>query len=588
MIAQIIPLVRLPRKFAHFDYQIPSELKINVGDIVNIQFKNRETLGVVRGISNKTEQSKLFKVNSIAVEKLLNIDDVIRLEKIAYQIIQSPSSVFLTALNGIEQKFDQQALRSGQQKGGIDQQTASTIKNALEALEKHDLCFETSFEGAIATVHALCSRNKKQILILVPRERDAEIFSSYLPKPHAVLHGKTKKSQRKWILKNWQSGDLKILLGTRQASLLPALNIDNIVIFDPDCSDHANSMRNPRFDARASSELLAKQHKAHRLFLGPLSRVEELGVNRIKSETPTCKLVDLGNQMERTNSFLISDLLQKAIEQSLQNSKSVLLSYNAKGVAKRLQCKACGHIPLCGTCGAQPHVRSDDLVCPVCKTEMWIPETCSACSKKSLGMKGIGNKKLASDLQKMFPNAHIGIIDKQHPYKSNAQILLVTEYYFQSSYKPFPIDRFGLIADVCIDKSLGTDYLSSMTTAQRLHRILHMASVHKAIALVQTWVPEIIKPMLDPEKFIKGESELRKSYQLPPFTDHYEIRGKAEATATTPSPSLEKEGEPNIEMITCEHKDRDEIIKKLSILPNSTTIKPTLSSYEATSSHNSQ
>ncbi|OGL97131.1 hypothetical protein A2317_01310 [Candidatus Uhrbacteria bacterium RIFOXYB2_FULL_41_10] len=573
MIAQIIPLVRLPRKFAHFDYLIAEGITLSVGDVVNIQFKHCETLGVVRGISKSTEQSKLSKVDRIAFKQLLTADDILRLEKIAGQIVQSPSSIFLATLNGIEQKMQQTTLVAGTQLGKIDAQTAGTIKLALQTLAKHDLCFETSLEGAIATVYSLCSRKNQQILILVPRERDAEIFSSYIPNQHAVLHGKTKQSQRRWILENWQSGKLQILIGTRQASLLPASNIGTIIIYDPDCPDHANSMRNPRFDARASSELLAKQHDAHRLFLGPLSRVEELGVNKIKSTIPPCQLVDLGNQMERTNSLLISDLLQKAIKEALQNKKSVLLSYNAKGVAKRLQCKACGHIPLCGTCGAQPHVRSGDLVCPVCKTEMWIPQICPACSQKTLGMKGIGNKKLATDLQKMFPQAHIGIIDKEHRYSSNASIILVTEFYFQSSYKPFPIDRFGLIAEICIDKSLGTDYLSSMTTAQRLYRILHMASVHKAKVIVQTWVPEIIKPMLDAEKFLKSESELRKAYQLPPFTDQFEIKEKADE---------------NIKVITCKHKDRDQLLKKLTSLPNTTTIKPTLSSYETQSSDNSE
>lgn len=573
MIAQIIPLVRLPRKFAHFDYQIPDGLDVNIGDLVEIDFKHRNIRGVVRGLCKITEQNKLSSINKILISKLLSDSDISRLENIAMQIAQSPSSVFFTALNGIDFAISKPDFRKGIQVGKINSQTANNIKEVLQKLNNNDISFETSFEGAIACVHSLCSRNPGQILIIVPRERDAEIFSSYIPNQHAVLHGKTKMSCRKWIMENWKSGNLKILIGTRQASLLPALNIDDIVIYDSDCSDHTNSMRNPRFDARASLELLAKQHKAHRLFLGPLSRVEELDVDRIISETPTCKLIDLGNQIERTNSPLISDLLHKAIDESLQNNKSVLLSYNAKGVAKRLQCKACAHIPLCGTCGGQPCVRDNDLVCTVCKTEMWIPKNCPSCNKEKLGMRGIGNKKLATDLQKMFPNAHIGIIDKQHPYQSNAQILLVTEYYFQSSYKPFPIDRFGLIADVCIDKSLGTDYLSSMTTAQRLHRILHMASVHKAKVLVQTWIPEIIKPMIDADKFLESESELRKSYKLPPFTDMFEIQEK---------------GSESIEVITCEHKDRDKLIKKLLSLPNTTTIKPTLRSYETTGFDNSK
>ncbi|MBU4314898.1 hypothetical protein KJ673_00665, partial [Patescibacteria group bacterium] len=100
MFAQIIPLVRLPRRFAHFDYQIPTAMGVQVGDLVEIKFKNRLLSGIVRELSDKSEFKKISLIESIIQKNYLQDSDVKRLELIAHNLIQSPSTVFLTALNG--------------------------------------------------------------------------------------------------------------------------------------------------------------------------------------------------------------------------------------------------------------------------------------------------------------------------------------------------------------------------------------------------------------------------------------------------------------------------------------------------------
>jgi len=558
MYAQIIPLVRMPRRFACFDYSIPEQLNVQIGDLVIAPLKGRPVAGIVRGMTPNSEFDQIRSIENVIVSKFMTPADIERLELIANQILQSPATVFSSALQGITHSRSTAQEKPKVRSGSIDKQTASTIQSALATrpspLLKGELegvqnrsnnsrSIETSLEGSITAIRFIIQRMnpkatpstsplgsgrtlRNQTLILCPRERDVDIISEFIPTPHAKLHGHTSIAKRKWILENWRSGDLKVLIGTRQASLIPANSIESIIVIDPNSSDHVSYSRNPRYDARLSVQLLTNQHSAQTIFCGPISRIEDLNLETSITPTADCELIDLKDKREKTGIPLISEVLLDAISESLQNRQSVLISYNAKGVAKRLLCRSCGHIPMCGTCGSQPHVRLDDLVCPVCNTEMWIPKSCPSCKKNTLSSRGIGNKKIATELAKKFPQAKIEIIDKEHSKSSSADIQIVTEHYFQGIYKPFPEKRFGVIAELMADKSLGSDYESTIVTAHRIHRLLHMAHAHKSRCIIQTWMIDVIKPIIESKSFIKSESDLRSKYKLPPFADQFELSGE--------------------------------------------------------------
>lgn len=567
MFAQIIPLVRMPRRFAFFDYKIPENLDVQVGDLVTMPLKGRDVFGIIRAITDSSDFKRLSTIKSIRSKQLMSAEDVQRLELIANQIVQSPSTVFTSALQGLTHSRSTEQKIPKQHSGSIDKESAQAIREAI--VEQAD-SIETSLEGSIAAIRLIVQKSKHQTLVICPRERDVEIISRFIPKAHARLHGHTPIAKRRWTLESWRSGDIKVLIGTRQASLLPADRIDQIVVFDPHSEDHVSYSRNPRFDARLAADLLAKQHKAYLTKCGPIA---ELLDDQVDTTPKTeINLINLKDKRQNTGIPLVSEMLLDAIAESLQNRKNVLISYNCKGVAKRLQCKSCHHIPMCGTCGSQPQVRLGDLVCPVCKTEMWIPKNCPSCGKQTLTSRGIGNNRIASELKQKFPQAKIELIDKEHSKRSDADIQIVTEHYFQSVYLPFPKVRFELIAELMAEKSLGSDFESSVTTAHRLNRLAHMAHHHKARLIVQTWMPDIINPMLDSKGFRESESQLREQYKLPPFTDSFEL--------TSNLPTSQGGIEGGCRVITSEIQDRNKQIKKLQELPDSVTILTKYANYE--------
>lgn len=549
MIAEVIPQIRLPRRFSFFDYlyqtttsPIPTS-NVGIGDVVRISFKNREILGVVRGLrkesdtetwplhSSKSQKTRaLLLIKEVIEPKFLSSDDIKRIESIAANIAQSPSTILHTALFGFQNKKNELKQNYiSYPKLTINKQTAKQVSEVMAKLKnENELFYQTNIEGALTLAYALTKQFKNQILILAPHERNTKIIHKLInfKSETAILHGKCAPAERNAIIRDWQSGKIKVLISTRQGSLLPAKKIDAVLVIDADSIDHKNWDRNPRYDARLAVNLLAKQHQAKLVYTGYMPRLLDIFEKKpiIFSRNTDGQIINLSAHEEYSGIPLISDTLKNKISEVLKTNKQTLLVYNRKGVANRLQCNICGHIPFCGTCGANPVVRASDLLCPVCKAEMWIPKKCPACGSDKLKPRGVGNKKIKTELQKVFPGKSISIVDKQNIENLNADILIVTEYYFHAIHYPFMKKKFGLIADICIDLGLGGNYDSSEITAMKLNRLLAIAEQQKADCIIQTWIPDEIKKMLSLIPFLKSELQIRSKYRLFPAFEVITVR----------------------------------------------------------------
>lgn len=520
MIAEIYPIIRLPRRFDFFDYSIPDGMDIKIGDLVEMKFKGRLILGIVKRIKESSEFKKIIPINTLIRNRFLTENDIERYETIAKMIVQSTSSILSATFKGLRCN-DKTSLKSttGTLRTSISERDADAIKQVLEKISKTDkINAGISYEATLVLAQILRKKFQNQILIIVPRERDAELVVKLVDLGLcAILHGKTTSKERNAIMNAWQNGSLKTLIGTRQSALIPAQKLDSIIVFDAGSEDYAKINRNPRVNARYCATLLAKQHDAKLIFTSPLPLLKKNNQAQ-PSQDLTANVVNLGAEEEKTGLPLISETLKASIEKSIQNNKKTLLVYNKKGVAKRLQCRACDYIPVCGNCQSVPNVREKDLACPVCKTEMWIPTTCPSCKSPKLSQKGIGNKRIKTVLEKTFPKSHISIIDSSTKKPIPADIYLVTEKFFKQYYKPFSKRVFGTVADLMIDLGLqGESFRSNYQTAYKLHRLRLFAVQQKSDCIIQTWLPQIIKPMLNIEKFINQELEIRKQYQFPPF-----------------------------------------------------------------------
>ncbi|MEK7632315.1 MAG: hypothetical protein AAB473_00810 [Patescibacteria group bacterium] len=541
MFAKAYPILRLPRRFTVFDYAIPEGTSVSVGDVIQIPFRHRTVLGVVKSITESTSEKRVLDITSGSIGFTIPEIDLARIETIASELGQSISSILNVAYEGLNPyppSKDFPSRRNNENIGHskaspkIDLETIASVHTVIDRLKTdRTIALACDDETFCVLAHAICKTTTNQVVILAPRERDARLIAGMLSQfVPSILTGKIPPRDRNRILRSWRNGDTRILVGTRQSVLAAAQSLGAVLVYQSGCEDHGSPLRNPHIDSVRVAEALAQS--ANSIFVSadvfptPSATLPLLVTN----DGTDPALVDVVHKGENSPYPLMSQTLLESIKLALQSQKRVLLSFNRKGVAKRMECKACGHVPFCGTCGSLPMVRLDDLLCTACGTEMWRPTTCPACGSPKIGLKSIGGAKIADDLHKAFPEATIGHIQKGR-IDHNANIILATEFFFSSVIEPFATYNFGVVAEILGDLSFTPgDYRGAEITARKIARLRHLAYREHAECIIQTLTRDRLQSLLGAEYVNRVELEARKKYSLPPFGIVVEFEGETKET----------------------------------------------------------
>jgi len=271
-------------------------------------------------------------------------------------------------------------------------------------------------------------RRGQQALILVPEinltpQLEHE-FASRFPGAHVVtLHSALAENER---AANWlaaQSGDARIVLGTRLAVFtpLPALGV---VIVDEEHDTSFKQQEGVRYSARDLAVFRAHA-AAVPVVLGTATpslesyaharagryRLLELPERaREGARLPPVRLADT-----RTEKVVdgLCESLATAIEARLARGEQSLLFLNRRGYAPVLVCNACGWTAGCPRCSAHlvVHLADRQLRCHHCGQAEPIPRTCVQCGNIDLVPFGRGTQRLEAALAERFPAARLLRID---------------------------------------------------------------------------------------------------------------------------------------------------------------------------------
>jgi primosomal protein N' len=519
MFLKIIPILKLPRRFGAFDYRLPADRSFVVGDVIRVSFRRRIVLGVVASLEPASEENRVIEAENADPIFHISPEHLSSLVAIARELGQSPASILSIAYEGIEHSSPEPRRSSVAPKLSIDKETVETVKAMLaERTSAKRFSVAIDDETALVLAHALCKTAKEQTLIVVPRIRDAQRFTAILaPFAPSVLIGTTKSSHRGSVIRTWRNGSCKVLIGTRQATLIEPHHLETVLVFQAACEDHGSTLRNPHIDAVRTATNLATQTGSSIIVTDPLPPLNSVPLHPTPYTLPPPTIIDVTHKGENSAYPLLSQSLLESIKTALLSQKKVLLSFNRKGVAKRMECKACGHVPFCGTCGSLPTVRLDDLLCEACGSEMWKPTTCPACNSPKIGLRSIGGASIAAHLGKAFPEARIGTVQKG-TIDLNADIILATEYFFSSVIDPFHIYNLGVVAEILADIGFTPgDYRGTEKTARKIARLQALAKREKAECILQTVARDRLVALLGTNHVTEQEQSIRKQYHLPPY-----------------------------------------------------------------------
>ena len=392
----------------------------------------------------------------------------------------------------------------------------------------------------------------RSVIILVPEiALTSQIIAEFMPHfPDLVVsHSRQTEAERHLI---WQSllhaTTPQVVIGPRSALFSPLGDIGLIVI--DECHEPSfKQEQSPRYSALRVASTLARLSGA-RLVMGsatppiadyylaqqtetPIITLTQLA--RQNSVSPNVELIDMTKKAYFTRHTYLSNTLLSTIEKTLQAGHQALIFHNRRGSAPTTLCDNCGWSAICPRCFVPLTLHADQfaLRCHICNHTERVPTACPECRNASVIHKGIGTKRIADDLAKLFPQSRIARFDGdsesnetldthyQKLYDGEINIIVGT----QVIAKGLDLPHLRTVGVVQADSGLSLpDYSSSERVFQLLAQVSGRVgrNEHASSVVVQSYQPTHPSVQFgikkDYEGFYDFTIQERKRAQFPPFT----------------------------------------------------------------------
>ncbi len=492
--ARIVILRHLPRAMDFFDYQLTPAVKVAIGDLVKVPFRNSKKLGVIIDLKKDSSyQGNLKEISEVVSRQILSQEQIALAQKIASYYAVSLS----TAINLFISVLPQ------------NKKPLAGIINSAHASSKHPLPLliiynnqKTKQNAALQMLDKVIKR-QQQLLILVPEKRYLKIWEQSVKQNQIIWHADLKITKKRSAWNCIAQGQKSVIIATRSGLFLPFNNLGGIIIDDAENENYKQYDQNPRFDSITVAEWLKDLHHCPLALLTSAPRTEDwfkaekgLYIKRIISgylPATKVKVIDLSKTQVVAQDFPLSDDLLIKIEEQLLKHKKIFIYLNRRGYYTAAVCQDCGHTLQCARCGKVLtwHDYWQKLFCHNCGTKQSLTLPCSICQGTKINFLGIGIEKIEKILGQKFTNYQICRIDYDTQNKltntviKSADILLGTVL----AWKYLDFNDFGLIGIISLDNELMVpEFRAEEFTWQKLRYLITNSA---AKLYLQTHQPEL-------------------------------------------------------------------------------------------------
>ena len=266
----------------------------------------------------------------------------------------------------------------------------------------------------------------RAVLVLIPEialtPQTERRFKDRFGSAVGVLHSGLSPSQREREWHKAQSGQTRVLLGTRSAIFTPLPNLGYVIV-DEEHDGAYKQQDGFRYHARDLAIKRAQLSGCPVLLGSATPSLETLNNVRSgrfglfelprragSSSLPEWSTVDL---REKTLSSGLSQELISQIRATLARNDHALLFLNRRGFAHTLLCHDCGWIAECTHCDSRLviHRRQKQLRCHHCSARQALPSACPQCRGTHWHGIGNGTERAEHQLGQLFPDTKIIRID---------------------------------------------------------------------------------------------------------------------------------------------------------------------------------
>lgn len=326
---------------------------------------------------------------------------------------------------------------SSSQKINLNEYQTHALEEIENGLKMHPVCLlqgvtsSGKTEVYIKLIEKIIQQGK-QVLYLLPEialtTQLIQRLQDYFGDEVLVYHSKYSANERVEVYRHILNATKgKIVIGARSSIFLPFQDLGLVVVDESHESSFKQFDPAPRYHARDTAIVLASLFKAKTL-LGTATPSLESYYN-VKQDKyafaqltrrfgnvvpPKVELVDLKDQKRKqkmTGHF--SDILIKAIEETLKEGQQVILFQNRRGYSPILECNTCGHAPQCPNCDVSLtyHKHNNTLRCHYCGYHIAMQTKCMACGSTDVTTKGFGTEQIETELNALFEDKVIKRMD---------------------------------------------------------------------------------------------------------------------------------------------------------------------------------
>ena len=407
----------------------------------------------------------------------------------------------------------------------------------------------------------------KSVLMLVPEisltPMMVEYFLHRFKDDVAILHSDLTPAEKYDEYRKIAKGECRVVVGVRSAIFAPLKNI-GLIILDEEHTESYKQDTLPFYHAREIAIMRGRYNKAKVLLASATPSLEsrargQKGVyhmlylkKRINNQKlPSTRIVNMldYNNIDR-DSYIFSHALRDSLHQVLARNEQAILLINRRGFSTHVNCRSCGHVFKCPTCGiALTYHKSDNMLkCHHCDYVEPYPEICPECGEKHLLKTGFGTEKIQEEVERLFPSARTLRLDSDSAKnkskipetieafrKKEADILIGT----QMIAKGHDFPDVTLVGIVLADIGLS---MPSFRSNERAFQLITQAigrsgrKEKPGLAIIQTYMPShyaiTFAARQDYELFYRKEMEMRKVQFYPPYAylTSVSVRGRNEET----------------------------------------------------------
>ena len=554
--------ILLPNIFNHpFTYK--SDIKLSIGDFVEVPFGKTKIIGVVWDNFEKN-QNKNFKIKKIIIKL-----EIPKLKKKTinflnwfseYNIVPKGMALKLTLLSGrpvkkLDNKFYQDfsfKLKKNSFELNVEQkESLKEMNNMNKKFNVHVLQGTTGSGKTIVYFETLKHILQKgyQGLIMLPEigltNQFEKKFFEFFGFKAAIWHSGITKKNKEIIWSGITNGEISVVIGARSSLFLPFKNLGLIIVDE----EHDQSYKQDEgiiFNARDMAISRASFENIPINLITSVPSIETYENIRKKKYTssklvrryqnaslPNYEIINLNNVKMDKQSWLSKEIIQK-VNFHLNKNDQVLFFLNRRGFSPSVLCKKCFNNFSCPNCSINLvyHKNKNNLLCHYCGFKSFLKRECSKEGFCEFIFCGPGVERISEEVKKIFPSKKIEIFSSDTMNKKSSkeklekiinneiEILVGT----QLISKGFHFPNLNCIVVVDIDLSLmGQDLRSAEKNLQLYHQLSGRAGRTGSPATIYFQTYNFNTKLIDditnknPEIFLDKEIEIRKKNNLPPF-----------------------------------------------------------------------